>query len=304
MTVKRTLVFLAAGFGSRFSGGIKQLAPIGPNGEVLMDYAVHDALNAGFDRVVFIIRKDIEELFRESVGRRIEQKCDVEYAYQALDDLPAGFVLPEGRTKPWGTGQALLACRKLLDGPFCVLNADDYYGAHAFEQMYASLENVSFEDGKLNCSMAGYVLANTLSHCGAVTRGLCRTDEHGKLMAIREVKGIVLHDGRPCVEEGGGLRRLDGNTPVSMNFWGLPAGFIPYLEERFPAFLERVPAGDIKAEFLLPTIIGEMIELGRGGVQLIPTHEFWFGMTYAEDRQMARERIADLIALGVYPADL
>ena len=302
--MKATLVFLAAGFGSRFSGGIKQLAPIGPNGEVLMDYAVHDALHAGFDRVVFIIRRDIEELFRDSVGRRIEQKCDVEYAYQSLDDLPAGFSLPEGRTKPWGTGQALMACRKLLDEPFCVLNADDYYGAHAFEQMYASLENVRFADEKLHCSMAGYVLANTLSHCGGVTRGLCRTDVHGQLKAIREVKGILLHEGRPCVEEGGELRRLDGNTQVSMNFWGLPAEFLPYLEERFPAFLGRVPEGDLKAEFLLPTIIGEMIEMGRGGVQLIPTHEIWFGMTYAEDRQLARERIADLIAIGAYPEHL
>ena len=301
--MKATLVFLAAGFGSRFSGGIKQLAPIGPNGEVLMDYAVHDALRAGFNRVIFIIRRDIETLFRDSVGRRIEQKCDVEYAYQSLDDLPSGFVLPEGRSKPWGTGQALLACRGMLGGPFCVLNADDFYGAHAFEQMRASLENVYF-DGKLHCSMAGYVLGNTLSACGAVTRGLCRSDRESRLLAIQEVRGIVLHDGRPCVEEGGEMRRLDGNTPVSMNLWGLPAQFIEYLEERFPVFLERIPPGELKAEFLLPTIIGEMMAMDRGSVKLIPTHERWFGMTYAEDRQQARERIADLIAMGVYPENL
>jgi hypothetical protein len=295
-----TLVVLAAGMGSRY-GGLKQIDPMTPHGEFIIDFSIFDAIRAGFDRVVFIIRKDIEELFRNSVGRRIEKKCDVAYAYQALDDLPAGFSLPEGRTKPWGTGQALMACRNMLDGPFCVLNADDYYGAHAFEQMNAGLENVRFDNGKLHCSMAGYVLANTLSHCGAVTRGLCRTDERGQLRAIREVKGILMHDGRPCVEEGGELRRLDGNTSVSMNFWGLPAEFIPYLEERFPVFLERVPEGDIKAEFLLPTIMGEMIELDRGGVQLIPTREIWFGMTYAEDRELARERIADLIAIGAYP---
>ena len=301
--MKATLVFLAAGFGSRFSGGIKQLAPIGPNGEVLMDYAVHDALHAGFERVVFIIRRDIEELFRSSVGRRIEQKCDVDYAYQSLDDLPEGFSVPEGRTKPWGTGHALLACRDLLHEPFCVLNADDYYGAHAFEQMRTSLDYVRF-DGKLRCSMAGYVLGNTLSACGAVTRGLCRTDRDGRLMAIQEVQGIELHEGRPCVEEGGIYRRLDGSTPVSMNFWGLPAEFIPYLQERFPVFLERVPQGDVKAEFLLPSIIGEMMALERGTVNVIPTHERWFGMTYAEDRQQARGRIADLIAIGAYPREL
>ena len=301
--MKATLVFLAAGFGSRFSGGIKQLAPIGPNGEVLMDYAVHDALRAGFERVVFIIRRDIEELFRSSVGRRIEQKCDVDYAYQSLDDLPEGFSVPEGRTKPWGTGHALLACRNLLHEPFCVLNADDYYGAHAFEQMRASLDKVCF-DGKLRCSMAGYVLGNTLSACGAVTRGLCRTDRDGRLLAIQEVRGIELHEGRPCVEEGGIYRRLDGSTPVSMNFWGLPAEFIPYLQERFPVFLERVPQGDVKAEFLLPSIIGEMMTLERGTVNVIPTHERWFGMTYAEDREQARGRIADLIAIGAYPKEL
>lgn len=303
MTVKATLVFLAAGFGSRFSGGIKQLAPIGPNGEVLMDYAVYDAMRAGFDRVIFIIRRDIEQLFRDSVGRRIERKCDVEYAYQSLDDLPSGFAVPEGRVKPWGTGHALLACRDLIHDPFCVLNADDFYGAHAFEQMRASLEHVGF-DGKLKCSMAGYVLGNTLSPCGAVTRGLCRFDREGHLLAIREVRGIVQRDGHPCTEEGGEMRLLDGSTPVSMNLWGLPAEFIPYLRERFPVFLERVPKDDLRSEFLLPTIIGEMIAAGRGSVRLIPTHELWFGMTYAEDRQQARERIADLIALGVYPRNL
>jgi len=303
VALKATLVFLAAGFGSRFNGGIKQLAPIGPNGEVLMDYAVHDAMRAGFDRVVFIIRRDIEDLFRDSVGRRIEQKCDVEYAYQSIDDLPAGFSLPEGRSKPWGTGHALMACRDLLKEPFCVLNADDFYGAHAFEQMRVSLENVHY-DGQLHCSMAGYVLGNTLSACGAVTRGLCRADSSGRLQDIQEVRGIVLHDGHPCVEEGGEMRILDGSTPVSMNLWGLPAEFIPYLQERFPVFLERMKMNPLQAEFLLPTIIGEMIEQRRGSVKLIPTHEIWFGLTYAEDRQQARERIADLIALGVYPKRL
>ena len=201
---------MAAGFGSRFGGGVKQIEPVGPNGEVLMEYAVQDALQAGFNRVVFIIRRDIEQMFRDGVGKRVERKCDVEYVYQDLADVPPGIPLPQGRKKPWGTGHAVLACRKVIHEPFCVLNADDYYGAEAFRQIHAYISADARSNSELDCCMAGYVLGNTLSESGAVTRGICKVDAAGRLNEIRETRGILLRDGRPCVEAEDGLHWLDG----------------------------------------------------------------------------------------------
>ena len=298
---KTTLAFMAAGFGSRFGGGVKQIEPVGPNGEVLMEYAVHDALQAGFDRVVFIIRRDIEQMFREGVGRRVEKKCDVEYVYQDLADVPQGIVLPEGRRKPWGTGHAVLACRKVIREPFCVLNADDYYGAEAFRQIHDYIGADARDEGKLDCCMAGYVLGNTLSESGAVTRGICKVDAAGKLQEIRETRGILLRDGRPCLEAEDGVRWLDGGEAVSMNIWGLPASFIGYLEEQFPRFLERLSRDDVTSEFLLPSIMGRLIRSGEGSVQVLPTHDRWFGMTYAQDKANTQQRIRELIDQGAYP---
>ncbi|MBQ8507748.1 MAG: nucleotidyltransferase [Clostridia bacterium] len=298
--MKATLVFLAAGFGSRFVGGVKQLEPIGPNGEVLMDYAVHDALRAGFNRVVFIIRKDLEQVFRAGVGGRVEKKCDVEYVFQDINDLPAGFSVPEGRTKPWGTGQAVLACRNAVREPFCVLNADDYYGPEAFSQIYSCLDAAQ-PGGKMQCCMAGYVLGNTLSSSGAVTRGLCRVDARGELLAIHEQRGIVKENGRVGVRDGDIFEPLDADIPVSMNIWGMPPEFIGYLEEEFPKFLREIPDGELKAEFLLPTAVGRMIDEGRGSVQVLRSRDRWFGMTYAEDRAEAKEKIFSLIRQGIYP---
>lgn len=300
--MKASLVFLAAGFGSRF-GGVKQLEPVGPNGEVLMDYSAYDALRAGFDRVVFIIRRDLEKEFRAGIGGRIEKKCDVEYVFQELDDLPPGFSVPDGRVKPWGTGQALLACRKVIREPFCVLNADDFYGADAFVKMRASLENMG-KDAMMRCSLVGYVLGNTLSDCGAVTRGLCRVDERDGLQAIHEVRGIYRHEGHPCVEVDGAPQRLEDGMTVSMNMWGMPAEFIAYLEEKFPRFLRNLPEGDTTREFLLPSIVEKMLEEERGCVDVIRTHEKWFGMTYAQDREDARRRVKELVAGGFYPEKL
>ena len=301
---KTTLAFMAAGFGSRFGGGVKQIEPVGPNGEVLMEYAVHDALQAGFDRVVFIIRRDIEQMFREGVGRRVEQKCDVEYVYQDLADVPQGIVLPEGRRKPWGTGHAVLACRKVIREPFCVLNADDYYGAEAFRQIHDYIGADVRDEGKLDCCMAGYVLGNTLSESGAVTRGICKVDAAGKLQEIRETRGILLRDGRPCVEAEDGVRWLDGSEAVSMNLWGLPASFIGYLEEQFPRVLERLSGDVVTSEFLLPSIVGRLIRSGEGSVQVLPTHDRWFGMTYALDKANTQQRIRELIDQGAYPERL
>ena len=298
-----TLVFMAAGFGTRFGGGVKQIEPVGPNGEVLMDYAVHDALRAGFDRVVFIIRRDIEKEFRSGVGRRTEARCAVEYVYQELTDLPAGFSCPAERKKPWGTGQAVLACRNVIDGPFCVLNADDYYGTEAFRQIYDYISARPKNAGELDLCMAGYVLGNTLSESGGVTRGICRVGASGRLEGIYETKGIVVENGAPCVPTEDGMRRLDPATPVSMNIWGMPAAFIDYLAEGFGPFL-REHAGDPKAEYLVPIVVGEMIRAGRGSVQVLPTSDRWFGMTYAQDKLLTQRRIAERIAEGIYPEKL
>lgn len=301
-----TLVFLAAGFGTRFGGGTKQIEPVGPNGEVLMDYAVYDALRAGFDRVVFIIRRDIEKEFRGGIGRRVEKKCDVEYVFQELSDLPAPFSVPEGRQKPWGTGQALLACRNVLRGPFCVLNADDYYGAEAFARIHDCIAGGMRGDAGMELCMAGYVLGNTLSDNGGVTRGLCRVNGEGMLESICETRGIVKRDGAPWVQEGDALRPLDANQSVSMNIWGLPVEFIDYLAEGFSAFLGKLgKEGDaLSVEYLLPNAVEAMIRSGRGRVRVLPTQDRWFGMTYAQDRRLAQEKIRELIAGGCYPERL
>lgn len=303
--MKTSLVFMAAGFGSRFGGGVKQIEPVGPHGEVLMDYAVHDALAAGFDRVIFIIRKDIEADFRAGVGRRVEKKCDVEYVYQDIVDLPAGFALPEGRKKPWGTGQAVLACRNVIREPFCVLNADDYYGAEAFHRIHTYISRKNVSENKLDLCMAGYVLGNTLSESGAVTRGLCRVDADEKLCGLVETKGIVVENGLPCVpDQDGKMRELDASSVVSMNIWGLPANFIDYLEAGFAPFLSKLGDDAVTAEYLLPTIIGGMIQAGEGTVHVLPTGDKWFGMTYAEDKKQTQAKILELIAGGYYPERL
>ena len=299
-----SIVFMAAGFGTRFGGGVKQIEPIGPNGEVLMDYAVHDALAAGFNRVVFIIRQDLEADFRSGVGRRVEKKCDVEYVFQDVKDLPAGFAHLQNRQKPWGTGHAVLACRDVVCEPFCVLNADDYYGPVAFQRIYRHLAANAEHTDTLDLCMAGYVLGNTLSESGAVTRGLCRVDDRGRLLGLKETKGIVLENGAPFVREGDALRALDPASVVSMNIWGMPARFIGYLEEQFSRFLERLSRDDVTSEFLLPSIMGRLIRSGEGSVQVLPTHDRWFGMTYAQDKANTQQRIRELIDQGAYPERL
>ena len=299
--MKASLVLMAAGFGSRFGGGVKQIAPVGPNGEVLMDYAVHDALAAGFNRVVFIIRKDIEEEFRAGVGRRVEKKCDVEYVFQDIADLPSGFALPEGRKKPWGTGQAVLACRNVVKEPFCVLNADDYYGADAYKKVYEYLAAPRPDTGRLELCMAGYVLGNTLSESGAVTRGICQAGEDGRLLKLVETKGIELVDGKPCANEV----FLNPEDLCSMNIWGMPAEFIDYLQEGFEPFLKGLSGEELlTGEYLLPTIVGDMIARNEGTVQVLPTSARWFGMTYAQDKAQTQQEIAELIKAGAYPEKL
>ncbi len=299
--MKTSLVFMAAGFGTRFGGGVKQLQPVGPNGEVLMDYAIYDALKAGFDRVIFIIRRDLEGEFRSSVGKRTEAKCEVSYVYQDLNDLPEGFTAGD-RLKPWGTGQAVLACRRLIQEPFCVLNADDYYGPQAFEKIHKYLIQPRGEE--LEICMAGYVLGNTLSESGSVTRGLCRVSGEGYLQSIRETRDITIQEGRPCVKLDGQLKFLDPSSTVSMNIWGLPAEFIEYLADGFVPFLSNLGEDDFTSEYLLPVAVGDMIRSGKGRVKVLSTSDKWFGMTYQEDKLRTQQEIQALISSGIYPQKL
>ena len=289
--MKTTLVIMAAGIGSRFGGGIKQLEPVGPNGEIIMDYSIKDAKAAGFDKVVFIIRKDLEKDFKEIIGNRIEKEIEVAYAYQELDDFPAGFKKPEGRTKPWGTGQAILVCKDIVKEPFVVINADDYYGREAFVKLHNFLmSEPAYIDGKLNLGMAGFILGNTLSENGAVTRGICDVDARGYLTDVIETKGIEkTENGAVVREEGREDRVLDTASHVSMNMWALPTEFMSVLENGFAKFLGNLSEDDTKSEYLLPIIIDGLIKSGKAQVKLEETNDKWYGITYKEDIDYVKE---------------
>lgn len=301
--MKTTLVIMAAGIGSRFGGGIKQLSPVGPNGEIIMDYSVHDAVLAGFDRILFIIRRDIEEEFREVIGERLEKQLkakqvEVAYAFQDIRDIPSGFAFPEGRTKPWGTGQAVLACKGMLDGPFAVINADDFYGREAFFAIHKEL--VEADPAKTGAySMAGFILGNTLSDNGAVTRGICSVDENGYLTGVDETHNIVKKGGKAYK----GDKELDVNAHVSMNFWGFSADFLDLLEEGFTAFMASNP-DPMRGEYLIPIFIGDLLAQNKVSVRVIETKDKWFGMTYKEDTPLVRAAFEKLIQDGIYRSDL
>ena len=304
--MKTALVIMAAGIGSRFGGGIKQLAAVGPNGEIIMDYSIHDAIEAGFNKIVFIIRRDIEDAFREAIGNRIETICaalgvEIAYAYQALDALPEGVSLPEGRTKPWGTGQAVLACKGLLQEPFAVINADDYYGKEAFVKLHDFLQGYTPDaPGKL--SMAGFVLKNTLSDNGAVTRGICKMSEDGFLTGVDETSGIEKTPGGGAAAGG---KTVDPESLCSMNMWGLTPEFVDLLDAGFAEFFRTAAsANPMKAEFLLPIYIDELLHNGTVSVKVLPTADRWFGVTYAEDKPVVIDSFAKLIEAGVYRKDL
>ena len=300
--MKTTLLIMAAGIGSRFGGGIKQLAPVGPNGEIIMDYSIHDAIKAGFNKIVFVIRKDIEDDFREVIGNRIEKVCadanvEVAYAFQALDKLPAGYAVPEGRTKPWGTGQAVLVAKDVVNEPFAVINADDYYGKEAFVNIHSFLVDGVADN---EYCMAGFVLKNTLSDNGAVTRGICRKDEKSYLTKIVETKGI---EKTATGAQAGGVE-IDMESLVSMNMWGLPVSYMDVLERDFSVFLDSIANDELKSEYLLPIHIGQLLENGDLAVKVLPTNDKWFGVTYREDKEYVIESFAKLIADGVYSEDL
>lgn len=301
-----SLVIMAAGIGSRFGGGIKQLEPVGPNGEIIMDYSIHDALEAGFNKVIFIIRKDLEKDFKEIIGNRIEKIAPVEYAFQEIDDLPEGFSVPEGRKKPWGTGQAILAARNLIHEPFLVINADDYYGKEGFKKIHDYMVNgMEEKDGVYDMCMAGFILSNTLSENGGVTRGVATVDEDGYLAKVTETYNIYQDaEGMHASDNEGNPVSVKANQHVSMNMFGLPAGFVKELEKGFPEFLSGIREGDIKAEYLLPAMIDQAIRNKKATVRVLETRDKWFGVTYKEDKPSVVDAIRRLIDAGVYPEKL
>ncbi len=308
--METTLLIMAAGIGSRFGGGIKQLEPVGLNDEIIMDYSIHDAIAAGFNKIIFVIRKDIEADFRQRIGGRIQAVCnrlgvEVAYAFQDLQAIPKGCHLPEGRSKPWGTGQAVLAAKELLREPFMVINADDYYGKNAYPLMHRWLTQ-EHEDTAI--AMVGFSLKNTLSENGGVTRGLCKiAPSRSHVIDVVETRNIVK---TPQGAEAGGVA-IDLDTLVSMNMWGFPAEngctphFVKLLEENFASFFrDEVSVNPLKAEYLLPTFIGGMLRRGECTVKMLPSTDKWFGVTYKEDKAAVTESFRQLIAAGVYQRDL
>lgn len=290
--------------GSRY-GGLKQMDPMGPNGETVLDYSVFDAIRAGFGKVVFIIREDFAEAFKSSVGARFAGKIKVDYAFQKLDDLPAGFSVPEGRTKPWGTAHAIRAARNVVDAPFAVINADDFYGADSYQSIARWFSSSGGAAGKDHYSMVGYPLRNTLSEHGSVNRGICQTDAAGLLTDVEEVVDIAREaDGRVFGTALDGSRREVADTcPVSMNFWGFTPEFFTQIEEHFTAFLQA-KGGEQKSECYIPTVVDDLIRQGKADCRVLDTTSSWFGVTYPDDKPHVVASIAKLIEAGDYPSPL
>ena len=296
--MKTTLLIMAAGIGSRFGEGIKQLEPVDSNNHIIMDYSIHDAIKAGFNKIIFIIRKDIEKEFKKVIGNRITDICDkynvtVDYAFQDINDIPG--TLPEGRTKPWGTGQAVLAAKNIIDSPFVVINADDYYGKEAFKAVHEFLVN-----GGKSC-MAGFVLKNTLSDNGSVTRGICKMDSDNNLTEIIETKNIIKTGDGAVADD----QVLDIDSLVSMNMWGLTPDFLDILEEGFKEFFNKeVSQNPLKSEYLIPVFIGQLLEQGKMNVKVLRTDDTWYGMTYKEDVITVKERFSDMLESNLYSEEL
>lgn len=302
-----TLLIMAAGIGSRFGGGIKQLEPVGQCGEIIMDYSIYDAIEAGFNKIIFVIRKDIEKDFRSVIGDRIEKICaergvKVAYAFQDREDIPSGYSVPAERTKPWGTGQAVLAARDIIDEPFAVINADDYYGKEAYVKIFNELSENSGENYNPNAfCMAGFILKNTLSENGGVTRGVCKVNDDGFLTDVKETTGIVKTENGA---EADGVA-IDAESKVSMNMWGLTPEFVELLKEGFVEFFENdVPKNPLKSEYLLPIFIGDLLKQNKVSVKVLESQDKWFGVTYKEDKQFVVESFKKLIDAGVYSREL
>lgn len=302
---KPVLVVMAAGMGSRY-GGMKQIDPVGPNGQVIMDYSLYDARRAGFETVVFVIKHEIEDAFKAAIGDRASKVMQVHYAFQQLDELPSGYTIPEGRAKPWGTCHAVLAAKPFIDGPFAVVNADDYYGPEAFRVMYEYLSTHS--DGELyDYCMVSYLLQNTVSENGSVARGVCQPNPDGTLHSVTERTRIETYAGGIHYTEDGGESWTDlpGETPVSMNLWGFGKSFLEEADRRFAGWLdENLAKNPLKCEYFLPLVVTELLEEGKARVQLLHSADKWYGVTYREDKPVVVDAIARMTREGLYPEDL
>ena len=299
------LVIMAAGMGSRY-GGLKQMDPVGSAGEAILDYSVFDARRAGFKRVVFLIKHEIEEDFRRLVGDRLAKQIEVQYAFQEKDKLPAPFTVPEGRVKPWGTGHAVLCCRELIDAPFIVINADDYYGPDAFKTAYNQLINLKDDADKAHYFMVGYKIGNTLTENGHVARGVCSVNEQDYLTGVVErTHSISTSDGALYSEDMQTYHRIPEDTLVSMNLWGFTTSYLDALVAGFPAFLEDAMANNpLKGEYFLPTVVNNLLTAGRCDVKVLPSHDKWYGVTYKEDKQVVQDALRTMSEEGLYPMPL
>ena len=302
---KPVLIVMAAGMGSRY-GGLKQIDPIGPDGEVILDYSVYDAMRAGFEEVVFIIKHAIEKDFKEVVGNRLEKQLKVHYAFQELDDLPEGYTVPEGRVKPWGTSHAIRAARAIVDGPFAVINADDYYGPEAFREIYQYLSTTQ-DDDKYRYAMVGYLVKNTVTEAGSVARGVCEYDADNYLTTVVERTKLVKdgENARFTEDDGASWTSIPGDTLVSMNFWGFSSSILKEIDARFPAFLDKALAENpLKGEFLLPNTVNELLQAQKASVKVLYSHDKWYGVTYHEDREGVAAAMRRKHEEGLYPTPL
>ena len=302
---KPVLVVMAAGMGSRY-GGMKQIDPVGPKGQPIVEYSLYDAHRAGFETVIFVIKHEIEDAFKAAIGDRVSRVMDVKYAFQQLDELPAGFAVPEGRVKPWGTCHAVLAAKPLIDGPFAVINADDYYGPEAFQVMYDYLSTHADDDFYRYC-MVSYLLKNTLSENGSVARGVCIKNEDGTLQSVTERTRIETYEnGIHYTDDGGeSWHDLPADAPVSMNLWGFGKSFLNEADHRFAGWLrENLPKNPLKCEYFLPTVASELIDEGKAAVTVLKSTDKWYGVTYREDKPTVVAAIAQKTQEGLYPEDL
>ena len=300
---KPVLVIMAAGMGSRY-GGLKQIDPVDEKGRIIMDFSIYDAKRAGFEKVIFIIKKEQEDLFREAVGDRVSEYMEVAYAYQEINNIPAGFEVPEGRVKPWGTAHAVYSCKDMIDGPFAVINADDYYGREAFQLIYDYLESHE-DDDKYRYTMVGYKLCNTVTENGYVSRGVCEMNEAGELIGIQERTRIEHHeDGIAFTEDDGATwTHLDDDTTVSMNMWGFSRSILDEIEKGFPAFLEKgLKENPMKCEYYLPGVVSDLLGEDRATVAVLKSADKWYGVTYKEDKPVVMEAIRKMEEAGLYPA--
>lgn len=302
--LKPTLVVMAAGLGSRY-GGLKQIDPIGPNGEIIIDYSIYDAVKAGFGKVVFIIKEELKDVFYETIGKRIEKQIETEYVFQKLDDVPVDFEVPFDRKKPWGTAHAVMSCRNVVDTPFAVINADDYYGAEAFKVLSQYLSDTSESKAVYEYSMVGFVVENTLTEHGHVARGVCRVDSDGYLKEIHERTRIEkFGEVTKYTEDGENWIEIQKGSIVSMNTWGFTPSIFNELEVRFSQFLESSKDNILKAEYFLPEVVGSLLAEKKAICKVLTSNDRWYGVTYQEDKPLVKQAISDLIQKGIYPKKL